>query len=278
MTITTKPILKTCANGARVFNPSCHARLGRVKNPCSIRRCLFYAAILGAVLCHAQTNVVYYGANSNALNVIFADTTLSVTNQSLIVADLNLCLQTKWGKETKLNTDPPEDPAFVAYLSYPDINPHGIRNFPRYLVATPNGLALHVPQQHSDFYTNRLAFAAAHSNAVAAAYEFVAFVSSPDFLNIPHNDMPHYFLSKTSSDAKLIADAPRLLPRLASPNLFPPSILGFGYLEIGPGPASSNLFMRIPFLIDDGYDSWHGVSAIWHDEKWKFMDMNWFRD
>ena len=48
--------------------------------------------ILTAFLSHAQTNIVYYGAETNALNVVFADTTLSVSNQTLIVADLNLCL------------------------------------------------------------------------------------------------------------------------------------------------------------------------------------------
>ena len=47
--------------------------------------------ILGVTLSHAQTpnHTIYYGANSNALGVAFADTTLSVSNQTLIVADLN---------------------------------------------------------------------------------------------------------------------------------------------------------------------------------------------
>ena len=40
----------------------------------------FIAALCGATLCHAQGNVVYYGANSNALAVVFADTTLAVPN------------------------------------------------------------------------------------------------------------------------------------------------------------------------------------------------------
>lgn len=31
--------------------------------------CLFCVIILGTFFCHAQNNVVYYGANSNALNV-----------------------------------------------------------------------------------------------------------------------------------------------------------------------------------------------------------------
>jgi hypothetical protein len=46
---------------------------------------------------HAQTNIVYYGSESNTLGVVFADTNLSISVQSAITDDLNLCLR-DWGR------------------------------------------------------------------------------------------------------------------------------------------------------------------------------------
>ena len=83
----------------------------------TIKQAFFCTAILGVSLCHAQNLTVYYGPNSNTLGVAFTDTTLSVSNQTLIVADLNLCLQSGWGKGLELRMEH-DDPAFIASLHY----------------------------------------------------------------------------------------------------------------------------------------------------------------
>jgi len=55
------------------------------------------AAMLCACCCTGQTNVVYYGAHSNAISLAFADTNLSTSAQEAIAADLRICLS-EWGK------------------------------------------------------------------------------------------------------------------------------------------------------------------------------------
>ena len=230
----------------------------------------FIAALWGATLCLAQNNVVYYGANSNTLDVVFVDTTLSVTNQSAIIADLNVCLL-EWGKKSELRFYGKEINGETGYFYNPSLG-FIFRFFPENIVSTPGGHALRISQELSDAYTNAFAFAAAHSNEMAAAYEFVAFVSSANFSSIPASDLPNYVLPKFLSDAEIIADAPKIMTQLGWATYYPPSILSFLYFDIGPGPATSNLFFSIPSY-DDG---WHGTSAIWHDGKWKFCNRAWF--
>jgi len=237
------------------------------------KQAFFCASILGTALCHGQGNIVYYGVNSNALNVVFEDTNLSVSNQTLIVADLNRCLQSGWGKEMefKMGND---DPAFVAHLFNWSRSPY-YDPFPKNIINTPDGHALHISQGISDAYIDRLAFAAAHSNIVAAAYEFVAFVNSTNFPSIPANDMPNYLVPKNLSDAEMIASAQNLITALTS-TYDPPSILSFGYREFEFGSATSNLFTALPKSTSFGF--FNSVPAIWHDERWKFIDIRWFID
>jgi hypothetical protein len=40
--------------------------------------------------CVGQSNIVFYGANSNALGVAFVDTNLSVSARTAIIADLQV--------------------------------------------------------------------------------------------------------------------------------------------------------------------------------------------
>jgi len=236
------------------------------------KQSFFYAAILGASLCHAQSNVVYYDVNSNALDVVFEDTNLSVSNQTLIVADLNLCLK-EWGKKAILYFRDKGDSIGYLYIPQRFFVFHFV---PDKIVATPNGHALQIPQVLSNTYTNRFAFAAAHSNQVAAAYEFVTFVSSPAFLNIPAQDLPHYYLSKTASDAEIIARAQDIISEYASYAYFPPSIFCFDYAKVGPGPATTNLLMTIPSRTE--HERWIYTPVIWHDERWKFLSMKWLTE
>ena len=259
-------------NGARVFNPSfLPLRQGRVKNPCSVL-CAF---ILGATLCHAQNHTLYYGANSNALDVAFADTTLSVSNQTLIVADLNQCLQSDWGKQVEFWTGN-DDPAFVANLSYPRRNLF-YEPFPRDIVATPNGHALHISKEVSDSYNTLFGFFADNTNIVTTGYAFVEFLSSTNFPNIQATDWPNYYLARYKTDAEVIALAPRHIPAIANYTFFPPSILNFNYVEYTTTMPGTNYFvMAIPISSSRSYFS--KIPAIYHDERWKLMDMQWFID
>lgn len=201
--------------------------------------------------CFGQSNVVFYGANTNAIGISFVDTNLSVSAQTSIVADLQLCLQA-WGKGTqfKLGAD---DPAFVAHLYNPDITPYYPEtiDFPDNVVS--NGIAgysLQIPKTLSDAYTNAFAFAAANSNIVAAAYEFVAFVLSSNFPSISSNALPNYIMFKNGlADANaesnaIVNLASQIIPDLCDQAYYPPSILGFKYSP--EGPVATNLWMQIP--------------------------------
>jgi len=138
-------------------------------------------------------------------------------------------------------------------------------------------LALHIPKKLSDAYTNAFAFAAANSNIVAAAYEFVAFVSSSNFVTISSNDLPDYVLQKNTTTNEIIADAQETISELRHQTYYPPSILGFKYLEFGPSPT--NLWLLVPCSSPLSYGDtkeWSPFPAVWHDGKWKFcMWLDW---
>ena len=230
------------------------------------------AAVLCVCYCTGQSNVVYYGTHSNAISLAFADTNLSTSAQEAIAADLRICLS-EWGKATQFRLGA-DDPAFVAHLYNPKITPHypETLDFPDDVVSNgASGLALHIPKNLSDAYTNAFAFAAANSNIVAAAYEFVAFVSSSNFVAISSNDLPNYVLQKNTTSNEIIADAQETISELRCQTYYPPSILGFQYST--EGPAATNLWMFVPCSIPLRYmdgKGWHAFSAIWHDGKWKF--------
>jgi len=249
--------------------PACVPSRNTGKNACAP----LLAIILTAFLSRAQTNIVYYGAETNALNVVFADTTLSVSNQTLIVADLNLCLQSGWGKEIKLGMGH-DDPAFVAHLSYSWQCPH-YDPFPEDIVATPNGHALQITQELSDAYTNDFAWAwaASHSNIVVAGYAFVEFLSSTNFPNIQANDWPNYYLVPNKTDAELIAIAHHHISAFSKYTFYPPSIRGFGTYEFAAEPGIEYVIMMIP---NSHTPYFYGTTfAIYHDERWKIMDIRW---
>ena len=181
------------------------------------KQVFFFAAILYASLCYAQGNIVYYGAETNALNVVFADAGLSVSNQTLIVADLNQCLNTGWGREAILYFRNKEDT--IGYL----FTESGVfyDPFPRDIVATPNGHALHISEEVSDAYTASFAFFATNANITATGYAFVEFLNSTNFPAIPATDWPNYYLSRYKTDAELIALAPHHIPAFARTPYYP---------------------------------------------------------
>jgi len=250
------------------------------------KQALLTVATFCATVCCAQSNVVYYGASSNALNVVFVDTNLSVKAKSAIVADLRICLSSEWGKEgeqffwnqQELLLRDKGDLRFggkdsVGYLSFVKRSPHYPEDikFPRNVVSNETvGIALQITKELSDAYTNAFAFAVANSNTVKAAHEFVAFVSSPAFANVAPADLPNYFLSKKVTPEEIIANAPELMDALKYSTYYPPSVLGFTKSPVGP--AASNLWLDVPSssTTRSGYKEWSGLPAVWHEGKWKF--------
>jgi hypothetical protein len=226
--------------------------------------------MLRAPYCSGQSNAVFYGASSNSLGVAFVDTTLSASAKSAIVSDLQLCLR-EWGKQMQFRLGA-DDPAFVAHLYNPDLCPNYPENldFPNHVINSPNGLALQIPKALSDAYTNAFAFATANSNIVAAAYEFVAFVSSSNFVSLSSNVLPNYILDKNTTSNEIVADAQANISQLRHQTYYPPSVLGFEYSEIGP--SSTNLWLRVPCSSPSGsgWVEWSPFAAVWHEGKWKF--------
>jgi hypothetical protein len=183
---------------------------------------VFIAAMLWTCCCVAQSNVVYYGTNASPISLAFADTNLSESAKSAITADLRLCLS-EWGKQSELYMRNKGDS--IGYLYNFKSSPHYPENitFPREIVSNGvSGLALHIPKVLSDAYTNAFAFAAANSNIVAAAYEFVAFVSSSNFVAISSNDLPNYLLQKNTTTNEIIADAQETISELRCQTYYPP--------------------------------------------------------
>ena len=228
------------------------------------------AAVLCVCYCTGQSNVVYYGTHSNAISLAFADTNLSTSAQEAIAADLRICLS-EWGKATQFRLGA-DDPAFVAHLYNPKLTPHypETLDFPDDVVSSgAAGLALHIPKKLSDAYTNAFAFAAANSNIVAAAYEFVAFVSSTNFLSVTSNQIANYFLFNQATPQLYQLAFHDLTNSVHGSSYYPPSVLGFHYSPEGPAPT--NLWLYIPSSSPVcGYIEWGPVTAIWHDGKWKF--------
>jgi len=230
---------------------------------------IFFATVLLQVtLCVGQSNVVYYGAHSNSISVSFVDTNLSVSAKASIVADLQICLS-EWGKgELRLWNEGD----YVGYIDNPTRCPHYPEDmeFPEKVVSNGvSGLALHIPKNLSDAYTNAFAFAAANSNIVAAAHEFVAFVSSTNFLSVTSNQIANYFLFNQATPQLYQLAFHDLTNSVHGSSYYPPSVLGFHYSPEGPAPT--NLWLYIPSSSPVcGYIEWGPVTAIWHDGKWKF--------
>ena len=240
---------------------------------------VFSTAIMFCALhCAGQSNVVYYGANSNALDVVFVDTNLSQQAQSAIVADLNVCLS-EWGKTAELCLRNRGDSVGYLYIGthcphYPKIGggaPEDM-DFPKNVVSNgTSGVALQVPKKLSDAYTNAFEFAKANSNAFAAVNAFVAVVSSTNFANTAPNALPDYFLHAEKTADEIIANSSGIIGDIHYRTYYRPSVLGFKYLSGWPSGilATPHLCMRIPASSNFyGRKEWTGELAVWHKGKW----------
>ncbi len=239
-------------------------------------------AVLCACHCAGQSNVVYYGTNASSISVSFVDPNLSVSAKASIVADLQICLS-EWGKKTYLSLDlGADEPGLIGYLQRPSISPHYPESidFPDGVTNTPSGPALLIPKALSDAYTNAFAFAAANSNVVAAAYEFVAFISSSNFVSLSSNALPNYILFKNkysetiTESNEIVRLASQIIPGLCYQTFYTPSVLGFYYSP--EGPSASNLWLNIPSSTHPATNTteWAGYPVLWHNGKWVFCSWN----
>ncbi len=206
---------------------------------------------------------------TNSINVAFADEGLSDSLKKSIVADLSLCFQ-GWAANAEIMLR--EKGESAGYMDYGTHNPYyrdGVV-FPKNIITNSSGgIALQIPKTLSDTYTNAFAFAAANSNIVAAAYEFVAFVSSTNFLSVTSNQIANYFLFNQATPQLYQLAFHDLTNSVHGSSYYPPSVLGFHYSSEGPAPT--NLWLYIPSSSPVcGYIEWGPVTAIWHDGKWKF--------
>ena len=238
------------------------------------------AAMLCACYCAGQSNIVYYGVHSNAISLAFADTNLSESAQSAITADLRICLS-EWGKRSELYMRNKGES--IGYLYNFKSSPHYPEDisFPREIVSNGvSGLALQIPKALSDAYTNAFAFAAANSNTVAAAYEFVAFISSSNFVSLSSNALPNYILFKNkysetiTESNEIVRLASQIIPGLCYQTFYTPSVLGFYYSP--EGPSASNLWLNIPSSTHPATNTteWAGYPVLWHNGKWVFCSWN----
>ena len=104
---------------------------------------------------------------------------------------------------------------------------------------------------------------------IAAAFSLL-FRASPEFANLPHNEMPNYILEKNTPTSEIIAEAAETIEELGHQKYYPPTIIGFIYLL--NGPAATNLWLLVPCT---SLSNWRGLTwshfpAIWHDNRWKF--------
>ena len=232
---------------------------------------VFVVAMPCVPYCVGQTNVLFYGTNASSIGVSFVDTNLSLSVQTSIVADLQLCLQ-YWGKASELDLGTYES-GVVGYLYNPDKCPHfpATIRFPRNLATNQTGgLALQIPKVLSDAYTNAFAFAAANSNIIAAAYDFVAYVSSTNFYTVNSNEIANYILVKDAPPDMYLLSFADTTNSLRKQTYYPPSVLSFRYSP--NGPIVSNLWVQIPCSNPVPWEgvTWGTFPAIWHDNKWKF--------
>ena len=244
-----------------------------------MKNIVFLAMQVVTILCaYAQSNVVYYGATSNALDVVFVDTNLSVKVKSAITADLRICLQ-EWGKTAELRLRDKGDS--VGYLDIGTRSPHYPEDidFPRNVVSNGTaGVALQITKELSDAYTNAFAFAAVNAEAVKTAYTFVSLITSNGFAEtLTPVNITQYIVMKQYKPADYVTNFQDLKQGFVELKYLQPSILGFH--EKKTGLFGKSLWTVIPFatLPEDPGDryEWMGVPAVWHKGKWKlYVDLD----
>ena len=224
-------------------------------------------------LCVAQTVTI----GTNTLGIIFVDDTLSLLQKEAIVADMQMCVDNPWGDradvytyaEWNIKSEVIGDVSFgTETYAYKGLN------YPRNIYTNNAGVySLKVPQTLSDAYTNAFVFAAANSNIVAAASEFVSFIAYSNMVeNVSSNTIINYVhVSGVSSDKYELAFEGIMEEYFDHMIYYPPSILGFFY--DGTATNVSNIKMRLlrADLMNGSYFEFDDKNAIWIDNRWKLL-------
>ena len=237
---------------------------------------LFYCTI-----CFAQTQTLNIGTNT--IGVIFANKTLMQNQYDKIVADMQTCVGTQWGKKAKIDmyskyhielySNILIKSNFVACINgidrtsfYPEKY-----EFPRNLVTNNVGaLCLYIPEELCNAYTNAFAFAVANSNIVAAAYDFASFIASSNFVTtVSSNQISNYFWSKKYPPEIYLEKSDEIKQGIFTDfTYYTPSVLGFYYENTRSN--ETNLWCVIPASSEEyTYTMFEPTGAIWHDGKWK---------
>ena len=219
-------------------------------------------------LCGAQTLTI----GTNTLGIIFVDDTLSLSQKEAIVADMQMCVDNPWGDRAYVYTFPEWHikSDVIGSVSFgTETYAYNGFDFPREIVTNNAGvLLLRVSQALSDAYTNAFVFAAANSNIVAAANEFVSFIAYSNMVvNVSSNTIMNYlYYPNVSSNSYASAFESLMSNFFSGITYYPPSLLGFSY--DGNSTNASNYKLR---LLCSSPPWFYDMNAIWHDNRWKLL-------
>lgn len=215
---------------------------------------------------------------TNHFDVVFEDASTPAPLRDFIVADVQRCYEA-WSTNVTFEPNLP-----VRHGSYiradvfmgPYCYDRTSIDVPEDIVTNSVGqLSLIVPSIVIRKYEDGLDFKTNHLAQVQAADAFVDFISSLAFANISSNQVSDYVLMKDATPQNYLDSADDQIRSIAGQDFFRPSILGFTYLDWGPG--GTNLWVLIPTArrIKQPFWSFDVLPAIWHDGKWKLSLWDW---
>ena len=134
---------------------------------------------------------------TNTLNVSFQDSFIDLLQKQLIITDMQKCVNNPWGNRSKLIMFKPWqiNSEYTGYVSMrKSVCYKNDFEFPEDIITNNTGNSyLEITKKLSDAYTNAFEFVNTYSNEVAAAYNFVSFISSSNFVtNVTSNQIHNY--------------------------------------------------------------------------------------
>ena len=215
---------------------------------------------------------------TNQFDVVFEDVATPLPLQDFIVEDIQRCYNA-WGTNVVFRPSLP-----VRHGSYIRVDVFGgpywhdrrSVDVPDSIVTNATGqLSLMVPSIVIQKYAEASEFKSNHLEQVLATDAFVDFLSSPEFANVPSNEVSNYILYKNMPPADYVLNGEDILQSLMKQEFYRPSILGFYYFTNGPAPT--NLCVLLPTILKKRKTSpsFNAMPAIWHDGKWKINMWGW---
>lgn len=203
---------------------------------------------------------------TNTLFATFDDTELSVTNRSLILADVSRVFAVF---DSIGDLFPMRDGDFQVDMlrKSPEALPERFRPYP-VLTRTNGLLQLVMPRRLTNTYTNALTFIETHRAAVTNAYAWIDWINSGDVTNASYQDKCE--LAFSSITPTLTANAAdNLAGSLFITHPCQPSILDFATETLPTGDAVITTWARIPYR-EDGEADASVFPMVLHNGKWKY--------